>query len=148
MLVGKHCTRNVITIRKSESVVEAAQRMRQYHVGDLVVVEGERDVPVGVLTDRDLVVGILAKNLDHLTQLEVGDVVIHEVMVAHEGEDVSDVLHRMQKRGVRRVPVVDRAGALSGIFTLDDVLGLLADDMATVFALVKRQRQREVERRA
>lgn len=148
MLVGKHCTRNVITIRKSESVVEAAQRMRQYHVGDLVVVEGERDIPVGVLTDRDLVVGILAKDLDHLAKLEVGDVVIHEVMVAREDEDVSDVLHRMQKRGVRRVPVVDRAGALSGIFTLDDILGLLADDMATVFALVKRQRQREVERRA
>jgi CBS domain-containing protein len=148
MLVGKHCTRNVITIRKSETVVEAARCMRRYHVGDLVVVDGERDIPIGVLTDRDLVVSILAKDVEHLTQLEVGDVVTHEVMVAREDEDVSDVLHRMQKKGVRRVPVVDALGVLTGIFTLDDVLGLLADDMATVFALVKRQRQREVERRA
>ncbi len=148
MLVGKHCTRNVITIRKPESVVEAARRMRQYHVGDLVVVEGERDIPIGVLTDRDLVVSVLANDVEHLTKLDVGDVLTHEVMVAREDEDVSDVLYRMQKRGVRRVPVVDRAGALTGIFTLDDVLGLLADDMASVFALVKRQRQREAERRA
>ena len=148
MLVGKHCTRNVITIRKPESVVEAARRMRQYHVGDLVVVEGERDIPIGVLTDRDLVVSVLANDVEHLTKLDVGDVLTHEVMVAREDEDVSDVLYRMQKRGVRRVPVVDRAGALTGIFTLDDVLGLLADEMASVFALVKRQRQREAERRA
>jgi CBS domain-containing protein len=147
MLVGKLCKREVVTIRRCHSVVEAARRMRDHHVGDLVVVEGENDTPVGVLTDRDLVVGILAKDIEHLPKLEVGDVLTEPVVVVREDEDVSDVLHEMRKKGVRRVPVVNRAGSLIGIFTLDDLLGLVAGDMASVVALVKKQRRVEQERR-
>jgi CBS domain-containing protein len=121
--------------------------MRDQHVGDLVVVEDERDVPLGLLTDRDLVVGILAKDVEHLSQLEVGDVLTQELVIAREDEDVSDVLHKMTSTGVRRIPVVDRSGSLLGIFTLDDILGLVADDMASVAALVKRQRRIERGRR-
>lgn len=147
MLVGKHCKREVVTIRKSQSVVDAARRMREHHVGDLVVLDGERDTPVGVLTDRDLVVGVLAKDIDHIAKLEVGDVLTEDIVVARDTEDVTEVLHRMQKKRVRRVPVVDGTGSLIGIFTLDDVLVLIAGDMATVAALVKRQREHESERR-
>lgn len=149
MLVGKLCKRDVVTIRKCHGVVEAARRMRDHHVGDLVVVEGEDDIPVGVLTDRDLVVGILAKDVEHLATLEVGDVLAdEEVIVAREDDDASDVIHRMQRSGVRRVPVVNRSGSLAGIFTLDDILGLIAGDMASVVGLVKRQRRLEQERRS
>jgi CBS domain-containing protein len=147
MLVGKLCKWDVVTIRKCHSVVEAARRMRDHHVGDLVVVEGENDAPVGVLTDRDLVVGILAQDVDHLATLEVGDVLTEDVIVVSDHDDVSDVLHSMRKKGIRRVPVVNRAGALVGIFTLDDILGLVASDMASVAALVKRQRRIEQDRR-
>jgi CBS domain-containing protein len=147
MLVGKICKRDVVTIRKSDRLIEAARRMREHHVGDLVVVEGERNVPVGVLTDRDLVVGILAKDVEHVTKLEVGDVLTEGILLAREDEDVSDALHRMQKEGVRRVPVVDGAGSLTGVFTLDDILDLVAGDMASIVSLVKRQRRREEQHR-
>ncbi len=147
MLVGKHCRRDVVTIRKSQSVVEAARRMREFHVGDLVVVEGERDIPVGVLTDRDLVVGVLAGEADRIAKLEVGDVLTEEAVVARHDEEISDVLRRMQRKSVRRVPVVDGAGSLIGIFTLDDGLALVAGDLATSAGLVKHQREHERERR-
>jgi CBS domain-containing protein len=147
MLVGKHCKRDVVTIRKPQSVVEAARRMREYHVGDLVVIEGESDVPVGVLTDRDIVIGIIAKDIDHLSKLEVGDVLTEPAFVVREDEDVNDVLHKMQTKGVRRVPVVGATGSLVGIFTLDDILGLLSTQLLGVAALVKRQPHREHERR-
>jgi CBS domain-containing protein len=143
MLVGKLCKRDVVTIRKNESVIEAARRMRDRHVGDLVVVEVDREVPVGVLSDRDLVVGVLAEGLEHPAKVHVGDVLTREFVLAREDEDVTDVLHRMQKNGVRRASIVDHTGALRGIFTLDEILGLLAGDMASVVALVKRQHQHE-----
>jgi CBS domain-containing protein len=148
MNVGRICKKNVATIRKGQSIVEAARRMRKHHVGDLVVVEGDRDVPVGILTDRDIVVGVLARDPEHLMSLEVGDVLTEEVLTAREDEDVTDLLQRMKQSGIRRAPVVNYAGALTGIFTLDDILGLLSSDLASVAALVARQRARERERRS
>jgi CBS domain-containing protein len=158
MQVGKLCKRDVVTIQKCQDVVEAARRMRQRRVGDLVVVAGEHEVPVGVLTDYDLVggilarsvetdgdvvVGILAKDSKYLEKLEVADIMTAPIVTAREDEDVNDVLHRMKKHSLRRIPVVNTTGSLVGIFTLDDILGLVAGDMASVVALVKRHREQE-----
>jgi CBS domain-containing protein len=146
MLVGKNCRRDVVTIAKTQSVVEAARQMRQHHVGDLVVVD-DGGAPVGLLTDRDLVVGVLAREADRIAQLLVGDVLTEEVLLAREGDDVSEVLRHMQHKRVRRVPVVDARGVLVGILTLDDILGLVSGDLASVALLVKSQGLHEHERR-
>lgn len=150
MRVSEICSRNVSQVRRDVSVLEAARRMREEHVGDLIVVEDHKGstIPVGVLTDRDVVVGILAKDGDHVRTLDVGDVVEEGALVsATEDEDVAPVLKRMRSFGVRRLPVVDELGALSGVLSIDDVIAALADELAEVAALVSRQAHRESVRR-
>lgn len=149
MRVGEICVRTVSHVTRGTSVVEAARRMREEHVGDLVVVDASDGSPrpVGLLTDRDVVVGILASDADHLRSLDVGDVIGGTLVTASEDEDLAPVLKRMRSFGVRRVPVVDERGGLIGILSVDDVLPALSDELAELAALMSRQAQREPERR-
>lgn len=149
MNVGRICTRQVATIAKGESVLEAARRMRDEHVGDLVVLDEQhgRRVPVGILTDRDIVVGLLANDADQLWRLDVGDVLTQELSAVRENDDVDDVLDQMRRKGIRRMPVVDERGELWGIFTIDDMLGLLSEDLMSVVLLMSKERRREMAER-
>jgi CBS domain-containing protein len=149
MKIGQICNRRVFRTNKTERVLTAARRMRDEHVGDLVVVEEAQGkvVPVGMLTDRDIVVGVLARDIEHLRTLDVGDVLTRDVVMAQETDDLSDVLERMAQQGVRRMPVVDGRGALVGIFTLDDWLETLSRDLQRVLKLIDRERREEAERR-
>lgn len=124
--------------------------MRDDHVGDVVVVEerGEHRVPVGLVTDRDIVVGLLAKDVEHIARLNVGDLLISDVITARESEDVTTVLDRMRHYGVRRVPVVNPDGELVGIFAVDDLLAILAEDLSAVVTLFASGRRREHKQRA
>src|SRR5262245_26904276 len=121
MTVGEICTRTVTTIHPAETVVDAAQRMRDEHVGDVVVVDDGRR-PLGILTDRDIVVSAVAQSPDQLHALRVSDVMSREVVTALSHEAVEDALSRMRKLGVRRLPVVSGDGRLVGIISLTDVL--------------------------
>lgn len=147
MSVGSICNRDVIVVERDESAQAAAELMRTHHVGDVVVVEGVTDgrVPVGIVTDRDLVVEVLARGAD-AAALAVGDLLIGELRTAREDEDPMEALGRMRSAGVRRMPVVDAQGALIGILALDDMLALLAEQMADIARLVGRQV--EIEARA
>jgi CBS domain-containing protein len=149
MLVSEICSRDVSDVDSGVSVLEAARRMREEHVGDLIVVEVRdgRRVPIGVLTDRDIVVGILAKDGEHLKMLDVGDIVSGTLVTATEDEDLKPVLKRMRSFGVRRVPVLGADGSLTGVLSIDDVISALSDEIAEVAALVSRQALREPERR-
>jgi CBS domain-containing protein len=118
--------------------------MRSRHVGDVVVVEqrnGSRH-PVGIVTDRDIVVEVVAAgvNPDALT---VADITGPDLATVSESEGVYEALHTMRSKGVRRIPVVDRDGGLVGIVTLDDLLSLLAEEMTELAKLVSREKQRE-----
>jgi CBS domain-containing protein len=146
MLVRKLYKRDVVTVHPDASVLEAARLMRAEHVGDVVVMGPERR-PIGILTDRDIVVGVLAKDVEHLSMLAVKDVLTPDPVMAREDEDVETVLSRMRRNGVRRVPVIDREGALLGVFALDDVLGVLADDLSGVVSLIATERRREEAKR-
>lgn len=123
--------------------------MREQHVGSLVVVEESprgRAV-VGMLTDRDIVTAIVAKEVDP-TLVRVGDVMSRDPLTARESDTVLDVLTAMRQRGVRRVPVVDAKGSLMGILALDDLLGVLAEQMRAVVAVIESGGSREKQRRA
>lgn len=146
MLLSKVLKRDVVTIRPDASVLEAARLMRAEHVGNVIVTDAARR-PIGVLTDRDIVVSVIAKDVEHLSMLAVKDVLTPDPIVGLEDEDAEVVLSRMRRGGVRRVPVVDRAGALVGVFALDDVLELLANDLRGVIALVASQHRREESKR-
>lgn len=149
MKVGEICSRNVSWVSRGVRVLDAARRMRMEHVGDLVVID-ERDgrpTPVGVFTDRDVVVGILANDGEFLSALQVGDVIREDapIITATEDEDLAPVLKRMRSFSVRRVPVIDDKGVLVGILSLDDAIAALSEEIAQVAALVTHQAQREAE---
>ena len=134
----------MVIAEKALPVVEAAQLMRKHHVGDLVVVEERkgRKHPVGIVTDRDIVVEVVAAGVNP-DALKVGDIMGPEVATVRESEGLFEALRFMRGKGVRRMPVVDREGGLVGILTLDDLLSLLAEEMTELAKLVSHERQRE-----
>jgi CBS domain-containing protein len=148
MAVGEICNRDVVIAEKALSVVDAAQLMRTHHVGDLVVVEEKagRRHPVGIVTDRDIVVEVVAAGVDP-DALTVGDIMGPEVATVHESEGLFEALRYMRDKGVRRMPVVDHEGVLVGILTLDDLLSLLAEELTELAKLVSHERQREATSR-
>lgn len=148
MKVGDLATESVITADPSLTVTKAAKLMRDHHVGDLVLREAEESgtKPVGIVTDRDLVVSVLGLGLDP-DVFALGDIMQTPVHTAAEDEDVDVVIERMRALGIRRVPVVDAAGNLSGIFTMDDYLGYLGRQLRMVNDLVHNERSREEDSR-
>jgi CBS domain-containing protein len=138
------CNREVVIAGKSETIPEAARLMREYHTGDVVIVE-ERDglrFPVGIVTDRDIVIELVAKEVD-LDSLIVGDVMCRELTLAKENDDVDETIKIMRQKGIRRMPVVDNAGALIGIITLDDLLDLIAEQLKDLAGLITKQQNLE-----
>jgi len=144
MLLKDFCTPDVVCCGPATTVQMAAVLMRQHHTGDLVVVDDiEQDkVPLGILTDRDIVVEVLAKDLDPAITT-VRSILRTPVVIAHENEDVSEALERMRVHGVRRLPVVANSGKLAGIVTLDDILKLISTDIGTLVDIVTREQGRE-----
>jgi CBS domain-containing protein len=137
----------VAVVPKGESIVDAAKRMRILHVGTVIVVE-ERDglqVPIGILTDRDIVLSVVASNSEQLPFLMVADAMSDDLLTAVEDTSLADALKLMQERGVRRLPVVDHIGALVGIVTADDVIRFLADELGQVVKLMGQEDR--IERR-
>lgn len=145
MTVGNICNRDVVVAPKGEMIVDAAKRMRMSHVGALVVVEnrGDRRVPIAIVTDRDIVVSAVADDPDHINYLLVSDVMTSDLVTAAEQDSVEAALEKMHEHGVRRLPIVDKAGALVGILTLDDILRYLTAQQSELVALVAREQQRE-----
>jgi CBS domain-containing protein len=148
MAVGEICNRDVVITQKTLSVVDAARLMRTHHVGDLVVVEETdgRKLPVGIVTDRDIVIEVVAAGVNP-DALKVGDIMGTGVATVRESEGLFEALRYMRDKGVRRMPVVDGAGGLVGILTLDDLLSLLAEEMTELAKLVSHERQREATAR-
>jgi CBS domain-containing protein len=145
MTVGEVCKRSVVVVAKNETIVDAANHMRASHVGDLVVVEDRqgRRVPVGIITDRDIVVGAVAPNSGHIENLLVGDIMSPEVVTARETEPLEAALKKMEEHGIRRLPVVDGDGALVGIVTLDDALQVLTEQQIGLVKIVVQEQRHE-----
>ena len=144
MSAGEYCTRDVVVVEKSEPVQTAVDLMRSHHVGDVVVVERRdgRSKPVGILTDRDIVLEILAEHVD-LASVNIGDVMSSELHTVNEGTKFLDAIKVMRKKGIRRLPVVDGRGDLVGILTVDDVLTLILEQLSDLVGLVVKQQVKE-----
>lgn len=144
MKMGALCNREVIVAEPSESVRDLAELMRDRHVGCVVVVRGamgER-VPVGIVTDRDLVLEVIAKGL-HPSETPIATVMSAEPYCAEEDQDVYDVLQQMSVRGLRRVPVVNGKKVLQGIFTFDDLVEWTSARMLDLSRLVQHELSQE-----
>jgi CBS domain-containing protein len=148
MPVSEICNREVIIVQRETTVQEAASLMRKHHVGDVVVIEEHKGVrvPVGIVTDRDLVVEIMAPDLVQ-TVITVGDIMAEKLVTVKESTGVYEAIQYMRGEGVRRLPVVDSKGGLIGILTLDDLLELLAEELLELSKLVKHEQKKESVKR-
>jgi CBS domain-containing protein len=144
MSVGEVCTREFVTARKDEPLASAARLMLDEHVGMVLVVEdpGAMPVPIGVVTDRDIV-RCLVRNGGSLDSLRVREALTPEPLVLLEEEDVPQAIDRLRARGVRRAPVVDRHGVLIGVVSVDDLFAWLAGQLDHLARLVESQPRHE-----
>lgn len=144
MPIGEFCNREVIIVRRDDTALEAAKLMRQHHVGDVLVVEERNgvNVPAGIVTDRDLVVEIMAPGLDQQA-ITVGDIMVQELATVQENAGMLETIQYMRAKSVRRVPVVSESGGLVGILTLDDLLELLSEELLELAKLVRQEQNKE-----
>jgi len=136
MSVGRICTRSVSIGSAGESVAQGARRMGEAEVGTLVVLD-EKQRPVGLLTDRDIVVRVVAKDLDP-GSTPIGEVMSRPVLAVHEKMPIEDGLARMAAAPTRRLVVTSDEGRLVGVLALDDVLELLAEEAQSIGRLLRR----------
>lgn len=137
MSVGDICVREVDLADCEESAQVVAQRMLARKVGTLVVIDDVRK-PVGIITDRDLAVRVVAKGLDS-HQTTVADVMTACPDTVHEDTSVDTAITLMRAGPFRRLPVVDGPGHLVGLLTLDDVLELLSEELSDIGRLVEEE---------
>lgn len=148
MFAGEYCNRDVAIVGKTDSIFKAARIMRERHVGDVLVVEsrnGER-TPIGILTDRDIVVGVLAGEVD-IDTVTVEDVMNYKLITSKEDDDLMSTIKRMRVNGVRRVPIVNQNGGLVGILTVDDILDVITEQLTDIDQLITHERSKERELR-
>lgn len=147
--VGEICSREVVFGTRETTVAAAAKLMRQHHVGCLVIVEelnGGKRLPVGIVTDRDIVVEVTAMGLDPQT-ITVGDIMGDALVTAREGEGLLETMEIMRYKGVRRLPIVGGDGQLIGIVTIDDLLEVLAEQLTELAKIVSREQAHEAAAR-
>jgi CBS domain-containing protein len=144
--VGGLCQRNVVTIGAQESIVTAAERMRSAHVGCLVVTEAqagtEAQRAIGMLTDRDIVVSVVARNADP-NALTVGDVMTRHPLMVAENASLDAALGLMQDAGVRRVIITGSENSVAGILTIDDILLKIGAQLGRVCGSIRTEMQTE-----
>lgn len=137
----------VAVVEPETSAFEAARLMRQHHIGALVVVDAkEKSRPVGILTDRDLVIALMAEGLDP-ELFTAGDLMSVDLILANPEMDAMDAVQLMRQHRLRRLVIVDEAGRLVGIVTMEDILELLTRELASLAAGVIGARDREFEQR-
>lgn len=136
--------REVAAASDTDTVHEAALFMRKAHVGSLVVVNAQRN-PVGILTDRDIVLSVVAAGLEP-KNVKVTEVMTSNPMVVHEEADLWDTIQIMRAHGVRRLPVVNDQHQLVGIIAADDMLELLVKQGYTLIELIGQEQIKELNR--
>jgi CBS domain-containing protein len=145
MVIGDICNRDVVCASREAAVATAAKLMRQHHVGDVIVIDradAER-MPIGIVTDRDIVVEVVALGVDP-NVVTLGDMMSWgQLVTAQENDSYADTLRLMHEKGVRRIPVVNAAGVLVGIISIDDILPKLVVELSEAGDLAARSRLRE-----
>lgn len=150
MTIFDFCKRNVCVIQSNSTVLSAAVLMRKNHVGSLIVVgngNGELRRPVGIVTDRDIVLEVIACDLAPETIL-VEDIMFRTLHTVNENAGVFKTIHLMHEYGVRRLPVIDDSGELVGMVTFDDLFLLLSREMEELSKLIAKENVRERQQRS
>ena len=144
MNLGTIAVKNVMTIPPRASVADAAQTMRETHVGDLVVVDDKRGraIPIGIITDRDISMATVALRISP-EEVCVEDVMSSDLITARGDDSLTHVIELMKKNAVKRIPLVGSEGELEGIVTVGDVLNFLFGEFSALARMPQRQRRNE-----
>ena len=148
LFVGEYCNRNVLIVGRGDSVIKAAKLMRQHHVGELLVVElrnGERS-PIGILTDRDIVIDVIAEEAN-LNAISVEDIMSYKIITANENDDLMSTIKRMRNNGMRRIPVVNSAGGLIGVLSINDIMDVITEQLIDIDQIIENENINERENR-
>jgi CBS domain-containing protein len=135
--------KDVVTVSSDCRVIEAAALMRDHRIGDVVIVKTEDGVrrPIGLLTDRDIVIGSVASGAERITELTVNDIMTHHPVCALEEDGLYEVAQAMRKEGVARMPVVSESGELIGIINAHNILALLSDELSEIVEIADTHRE-------
>lgn len=130
MSIREICVKDVITIKPGASLAEASRLMSENHIGSLVVVENSNggQKPTGMITDRDLALAMDSASKPQ--DLEVSQLMRSHPITATIEDGIYETIQKMRKEGVKRLPVVDKTGALYGIVSADDLMNLLSREMS------------------
>lgn len=144
MNVGQCCNRAVVAVSSQSDIAEAAELMRRKHVGFLVVLDPDdpQRRPVGVLTDRDIVLQVIAREVSPHS-VTVHDVMTAQPMIATESDELHELMQGMRFAGIRRVPVVDARGTLSGVIAVDDAIDVIAAMLSDLSGSIKSEQRHE-----
>lgn len=149
MRVADVCTPLTVHIDPMASVRDAAKLMRERHVGAVVVADkhNRRCVPIGVVTDRDIAISVVAAGIDP-DNVTVGDVMSQPVATCTADQDIFDAIQTMRSHGVRRLPMLDASGDFAGFVAADDVYDALVKEFRGLSEVFLREQAREIEARA
>lgn len=143
MLLKEICTPDVVCCAPEDTALGIARLMRERHVGDVIVVEDDEDqTPVGVVTDRDIVIEVLGRERDP-AKVCAREIMRKPVVIARTTEDAAQAIERMKAHGVRRIPVMDEQRKLAGIVCLDDLLKQVAAEAGALVDIISREQDRE-----
>lgn len=148
MTLRNICTKNVVTAEMGTSLYQAAKLMREHHVGNVIVIDPKKGpkIPVGILTDRDIVVSTIAFDLPP-DQVLVEDVMATTLVTANMDDSIFHVLNLMKEHGIKRVPVINQEGSLESIIAADDLIAMFAMELSAVAKISDVQRKLETKRR-
>jgi CBS domain-containing protein len=149
MPIAEICSRGVVIANPEDSLRTVAELMRLHHVGSVVVTRNDAGLcrPLGIITDRDIVLALVAKDVSP-DAVRAGDVMSEPLETINENDEVWQALERMRSRGVRRLPVLGAHGELVGIVSADDLLELVAEEIASLARIIGREQRQEVSRRS
>ena len=148
MSIKELCQRDIVAVGRDDTAFKAAELMRQNHVGHVLVVENKHGIttPAGIVTDRDIVIEIVATDLDpHV--ITVGDIMLPHLCTIDEDAEIFTAIRLMNGKGIRRLPVTDKDGSLVGILTLDDLLQTIAKESFGIDMLLSNEHKNEIRER-
>lgn len=137
------CKKDVVTIKKDASLINAAGLMREYHVGSIVVVEDndDKDIVVGMLTDRDIALAISSSS--KVESLKVHEIMHSQPVTAQKTAGIYEAIELMKKNGIKRLPITEKNGSLFGMISADDLLDLIAEEISNLAKLTDIQVKKE-----
>ncbi len=137
MTIGEIGKKKVITAQIDMPVLEVAKLMKIHNIGDVIVVD-DRNKPLGIITDRDITIKIVAEEVSP-NILSASDVMSFDLLLLKEYQSSQEALAMMCAKGVRRAPIVNDANILVGVISIDDLALFMSEQMENYGKLIRKQ---------